>query len=454
MKNTALLKHLCLLALPLIGQNLISVSVGVADNIMVGSLGELAVDGVHLANQVQNILQMLVMGISAAIILLAAQYWGRRDVKSIKDIVAIGLKVCLVSGGVINAAVFISPYGVLRVFSDNNEAIAEGIKYLRVMAFSYMFFCVTNTLMASMRCVEQVRIALAVSLTTLVVDIGLNYVLIFGHFGFPALGVQGAAIATLTARVIETGIMIVYVRFIDGRLRIRFRELFGFNYGLAKDFFRYGLPVMAGDALWGLAGSMQGAIMGRLGTETMAAQSVTLMMFQFVTVVVWGFSGAASVIIGKTVGSGDVELVKKYARLFQIVFVCVGVLTSLSFLGLRDFMISLYDFTPETNGIVKQFMTVMAIATLGTAYHAPCFTGIIRAGGDVSFVIKVDFICAWFVVLPLAWLSAFVFHHPPVAVFFFLKCDQFFKWIIAIVKTNRFKWIKNLTRETEGGAAL
>lgn len=452
MTRMKMLRQLLWLAVPLILQNLISVGVGVADNIMVGSLGELAVAGVSLANQVQNILSMLTVGISASLVLLAAQYWGKRDVKSVKDVVAIGLKVCLIIGVTINIAVLVSPRGVLRIFSDNEEAIAEGVKYLRIMAFSYIFFCVTNTLMAAMRCVEVVRIALVVSLTTLIVDVGLNYVLIFGKLGFPAMGIRGAAVATLIARILETCVMVVYVRFVDKRLRIRFRELLGVNKLLLADFFRYGFPVMLGDVLWGMFGSAQTAVVGRLGSNTLAAQSVTLIMFQFVTVVVWGFSGAAAIIIGKTVGSGDYELVKRYARMLQGVFVCVGVATSLTFLGLRDVFISFYNFAPETQAMVRQFMTIMAVATIGTAYHAPCFTGVIRAGGDTRFVLTVDFICAWLIVMPLSLLAAFVFHQPPVVVFFFLKCDQFFKWTIAIVKVNRFKWIKNLTRESTSAA--
>jgi putative MATE family efflux protein len=358
------------------------------------------------------------------------------------------MKVCLIVGVSVNIAVVITPYGVLRIFSDNEAVIAEGVKYLRIMAFSYIFFCVTNTLMASMRCVESVKIALVVSLTTLIIAIGLNYILIFGKFGFPTMGVRGAAVATLIARIVETCIMVVYVRFVDKRLKIKYKELLGVNRALLSDFFKYGFPVMIGDILWGFAGTMQAAIFGRLGTEPIAAQSVTLIMFSFLTVVVWGISGAAAVIIGKTVGSGDYVLVKRYARLLQVVFASFGVLTCITFLGLRETLISFYAFSDETKIMVKQFMTIMAFATLGTAYHAPCFTGIIRAGGDTSFVLKVDFICAWFVIIPSACLAAFVFHQPPAVVFFFLKCDQYFKWIIAIVKTNRFRWIKNLTRET------
>ena len=442
-----LIKKLLTLAIPLVLQNLISVSVGVADNVMVGSIDEFAVAGVMLANQVQNILGMLVIGVAAAMSLLAAQYWGRRDVESIKRIIAIGLKVCLLIGGVVNVAVFIAPHGVLRIFSDNETAIAEGIRYIRITSFSYLFFCLTHTLMASMRCVEAVRVALVVAVTTLVICVTLNYLLIFGNHGFPKLGIQGAAISTLVARIVETVIMVVYVRFIDGRLRLRFRQLLGVNKVLLGDFFRYGLPVMGGDVLWGLAGAGQVAIMGRLGEEAMAAQSVTTVMFSFITVVVWGFSGAAAIIIGKTVGSGDYALVKRYAKLLQVSFACVGVVTALSFLALRGFFVSLYNFNDATNALVRQFMTVMAVATFGTAYHAPCFTGIIRAGGDTKFVIIVDAICAWCIVLPSAFLAAFVFSAPPWVVFFFLKCDQFFKWVIAIIKTNRYKWIKNLTRD-------
>jgi putative MATE family efflux protein len=441
-----LLKQLFLLAIPMVLQNLISVGVTVADNVMVGSLGEYAVAGIALANQVQNILAMLVIGVSASLVLLAAQYWGKRDLKSIKDVVSICMKACLIIGGLINVFVFISPYTVLRIFSNNEGAILEGIKYLRIMAFSYLFFCATNVLMAAMRCVEKVRIALVVALTTLLVDVGLNYVLIFGHFGFPALGVEGAAIATLIARIIETIIMIVYVRFVDRRLQLRFKDFVNLNPLLLRDFIRYGMPVMVGDILWGLYGSAQSAIVGRLGADMMAAQSVTLIMFNFVTVIVWGFSGAASVIIGKTVGAGDYNLVKHYARILQLVFIGVGIFTSMSFLALRGFFISFYHFEAGTLEMLWQFMTIMALSILGTAYHAPCFTGIIRAGGDTRFVLITDFICAWVVTIPAALIVAFVFDAPPVIVFFTLKADQFYKWIIAVIKTNRFKWIKNLTR--------
>jgi len=440
-------KTLLMLAIPMLLQNVLSISVGFADNIMVGQLGERAVAGVMVANQVQNILNALTFGISASLVILAAQYWGKRDIDSVKAVASIGIKVALIIGLVISIIVLTSPHAVLRLFTDDALVIEEGVRYIRILVFSYLFFCLTQTLMGTMRCVEVVRIGVVVSFSTLIISVVLNYALIFGNFGFPALGIEGAAIATLTARIVEAIIMVVYVRFIDTQLKIRFVELLKTNRQLLSDFFRYGLPVMVGDISWAAVGSAQVAILGRLGEAAMAANSITMMLFQIITVAIWGASGASAVIIGKTVGSGDYDLVKQYARTMQVLFATLGLMTGLGIFAMRDVFISLYNFSEYTQILARQFMTIMSIAVIFTAYHAPCFTGIIRAGGDTKFVLIVDAICGWLIVLPLAFLAAFVFGMPPWVVFFCLKFDQFFKWIIAIIKTNRFKWIMNLTRE-------
>jgi putative MATE family efflux protein len=435
------------LALPIILQNLISVGVGVADNVMVGSLGETAISGVAMANQVQNMMQQLVTGVSAAIILLASQYWGKHDTVMIKRVVAIGFKFCLTVGLAASITVLLFPEQVLRVFTNDMDVVVEGAKYLRIIGFSYVFFCLTNVFIASMRCVETVHIALIISISTLFVDVGLNYVLIFGHFGFPRLGIRGAAIATLIARILESCIITVYVRFIDRKLRFRFKDLLGTHRLLLKDFIHYGTPVILGDILWGIGGVAQASIIGRLGDSAIAANSIALTVFNFISVAVYGLGGAAGVIIGKTVGAAMYDKVKEYTRTLQIVFVCVAIATSLALFGLRDFFISLYQIPDATKLLARQFISILCITVLGTGYHVPCFTGIIRAGGDTKFVLTVDFIFVWFVVMPLSLLAAFVFHASPVVVFFCIKCDQLMKWVIAIIKTNNYSWMKNLTRE-------
>ncbi len=428
-------------------QSLISISVGIADNIMVGKLGQIAISGVAMANQVSNIIHMLIAGITASIVLLAAQYWGKKDIVMIKYVISIGLKVCLAIGITVATIAFCFPTAVLRIFTNDAAVIAEGAKYLRIISMSYLFLCITNSFIASMRCIENVRVALVISVSTLIVDVGLNYVLIFGHFGFPAMGIEGAATATLIARIIETGIILTYVRFIDKKLMLRFTELLPTNKVLLGDFFKHGFPVMLGDILWGIGGVAQASVIGRLGPSAIASNSIALTLFGFVSVVVYGFGNASSVLIGKTVGAKEYDKVKEYTRTLQIIFVCTGVLTSLSLLGLRDFFISLYAIPPETMEMTRAFVTILCVTVLGTSYHAPCFVGIIRAGGETRFVLKVDLFFVWVVIMPLSTLAAFVFHASPVVVFFFLKCDQLMKWVIAIYKTNNYSWIKNLTRE-------
>jgi len=448
-REPAFYKTLLMLAVPMALQSLLSVSVGLADSIMVGQIDERAMAGVMVANQVQHILTFLVMGISAALVIIAAQYWGKGDTNSVKDLVAIGLKIALGISLAVSLIVLLFPAQVLRIFTNDPGPIAEGVRYIRIIAFSYVFFCLTQILMGAMRCVEVVKIGIAVSLSTLIVSVTGNYLLIFGNWGFPELGIQGAAIATLTARVMEAVIMVVYVRFIDKRLKLRVTELLRTNKQLLKDFFRHGLPVMFGDISWGMIGVIKVSILGRLGESVMAANNVSVVLYSVITVMVWSTSGASGVIIGKTVGAQDYDRVKQYARTMQVLFVCLGLLAGLTLFSLRDIVISWYNFYEQTQIYARQFMTILSVSVIFTSYHAPCFTGIIRAGGDTKFVFIVDTIVSWCFVLPLAALAAFVFNAPPWVVFLCIFSDQFYKWIIAFIKTNRFKWIINLTREVE-----
>jgi Na+-driven multidrug efflux pump len=204
---------------------------------------------------------------------------------------------------------------------------------------------------------------------------------------------------------------------------------------------------MGSDVSWGLIGVLKVSIIGRLGESAIAANSVAAMLFSLITVLVFSTSGASGIIIGKTVGSGKINLVKQYARTLQLIFAALGIVAGLSLYGLRDIFISIYNFSEETQLMARQFITILSISVVFTSYHAPSFTGIIRAGGDTKFVFIVDFICSWAFVLPLSFLAAFVWGAPEWVVFLCIFSDQFYKWIIAIIKTNRFKWIKNLTRE-------
>lgn len=449
-KDKYFYRQIALLAAPIAAQNIITYSVGLADNVMVGSLGEVALSGVYLANQITSFLQMMVMGFSAAMLVLATQYWGKNDGQKVKSIIGIALKFCLAVSLLLWAVVFFFPVQVLSLFGDDPAVLNAGAEYIRILCFAYPFFCLTNILISSMRCVKSVRIGMLVSTASLITDLFLNWVMIFGHLGFPALGIKGAALSTLITRVLESGIMVFYVFVCDKKLKIRLSQLIAADRQILSDFFRYGFPVIAGDLMWGVNLVVQGAIVGHLGAVAISAVSIVNTVYSIVSVGIIGLREASSLMIGTAVGADDIPLVKQYARTLQFIFVAAGLVTSLIVFFTRDVVLLLYpDLDAETVRVAKELITVMAVTVLGTAYQMSSLTGIVRAGGATRFVLINDLLFVWLVVLPSSALAAFVFRAAPWIVYACLKCDQILKCIVAVIKVNRFKWIKNLTRANQ-----
>ncbi len=428
-------------------QNLIVFSVNLADSIMLGSYNEVAMSGVSLANQIQFLLHMFVNGAANGLVVIASQYWGKKHLEPIKKVFSAAFLTAVVMSLVLMLAVLISPSGILGILSDEAEIVLEGARYIEIMAFSYIIFAVTQILVALMRSVEAVRIGFYISVIALIVNVGLNYCLIFGNLGFPEMGVRGAAIATLISRVAELIAALVYVFAVDKRLSLRIKDIFGLEKAYLKDYMRAGLPLVGSGGSWGVAMTVQTAIIGRLGAACIGANAVTAPIFQVVSVLYTSSGNASSVLIGKTVGENDIPRVKKYAKKLQILYLVIGAVSCIALLLSRDFIISVYDVTAETAALAAVFINILSVTVIGSSYEAPALCGIVSGGGDTKFVFKNDIIFMWCMVLPLAFLSAFVFEWPVPVTFFILKSDQITKCLVAVVKVNRFRWIKALTRE-------
>ncbi len=445
-KDRSFYRSLVTLAVPISLQNLVTFAVSFADNVMIGSLGDDAISGVYIGGQLQSVLQMFVGGIEGAILILAAQYWGKKDTQSIRKVVSIGIKFALAVGLLSSLVAVLFPQWVIRAFTTEPGVIQEGAAYVQIVGFTYLFFSVSQVMIAAMRSVETARIGLYISCMALVINVCLNYVFIFGHFGFPAMGVRGAALATLVSRILEMCVGVGYVLFVDKKLRFGLKDLLHTDRQLLRDFIRYGLPVIGGQVVWAINSLANTKILGYYSAGVIAAASITGMLHNLVYVWMNGMSSAVGIITGKTVGAGQYEKMKEYSKTVQMIFLFVGLISGAAVFLARDGFISLYNASPEAQAYSRQFINVISVTIIGTCYQAACLFGLVKSGGDISFVFKNDTIFVFLVVIPSSllamWLGA-----PPWVVFACLKCDQILKCFVAIVKINRYNWMKNLTRD-------
>ncbi|GGH19853.1 MATE family efflux transporter [Paenibacillus segetis] len=423
-------------------QNVITIGVNLSDNLILGGYSESALSGAALANQIQFFVSMLVMGVSEAVVILGSRFWGANQLHSIKKISSVGMALALALSFSIWIVVYFFPTNCLSLLTNEQSIIVEGARYLKIISFSYVFFAITNILLASLRSMEIVKIGFIVSLSTLVINICLNYLLVYGHFGFSSMGIRGSAIGTLIARIIETMIVILYIKKAKLRLRIKFSDYLQLDMTMLKQYIKIGSPILLANFIWAAAMAVQTAILGHMGEASIAANSVATTIFQLVTVVIYASASATTVLIGKAVGEGVLDRVKAYSKTLQILYVLIGIVTGLILFITKDHVLSFYAISAESKTLALQFMTILSITVCGTAYQMPALTGIVRSGGDTKFVMYNDFIFMFFLVLPLSYMSAFVFNFSPIITFIFLKSDQILKCIVAVFKVNRYKWIR------------
>ncbi len=445
-KEKEFYRTLLAVAIPAAFQAFISLSVNMLDNIMVGSLGDVSLASVSLANQVGVFITFFIKGIGGGSSVLISQYAGKKDMQSIKAIFSTVFQFAALSLFLISSLLFLFPAQTLGIFTNDQTLISTGFTYIKIVAYSYFLFAMTDSLVSMMRTAEVVRLGIIVSFITLFSNLTLNYVLIFGKLGLPALGVNGAALATLLSRMIELLIVFIYVFKLDKKINLKVKELLRLNRDMIKDFATYGLPIVFGDSQWGFVGFIKGMMIGRLGVLMIAANSVADTVLSLAMIFTSGLSNGAVVTVGKAVGSGDFKKARAYSNTIQILFALVGLcVASLVFFS-RGLPPLLYNISQEARQMASIFLGIGALTHIGTCYHAACFVGINRGAGDGKFVMKVDLICGWLVVLPLTFLAAFVLKLPLPAIYLFTRIDQCFKWIIAFLRLQGDRWMKNVTR--------
>ena len=447
-------KTILRISLPAAFQSLVSFLVVVADDVMVSKLPNAvaAQAAVSQVNSITAFYTATLTGLVSGSSVLISQYWGKKDMARIRRIFSVVLWFCALVSLIFVALARLIPEPIIHLVIGAGEAdvVALALEYFSIACWTYIPFAITTSLIGMLRSIEVVRITLVTTVMTLFINVGLNYVLIFGHLGFPALGVRGAAIATLVARIAEVYVVWLYTFRIQKKLEIRPRDLLCIDRTLGRDYARYGLPVGLTDMQWSLIGMLKAAIIGQMGASFMAANSIANNMATLGTLFTSALAGGACVVVGKAVGRGDYDTAREYSKTIQLLFFLIGlVMAALVFL-LRVPFTRLYGSSadPEVFSLATTMIAILAVTLIGTCYHASCFVGINRGAGDSRFVAMVDMICGWLVVLPATLLAAFVFHWPLPVVFLCTRIDQCFKWIIAFIRLRGDKWIRNVTRES------
>ena len=379
--------------------------------------------------------------------IFCSQYWGKKQLEPVKKIAATAMHTGLIFAAALFLAVSLFPEQAVGLFTTDQAIIAEGVKYLSLIRFTYLFFAVTTILLATLRSVEIVKIAFYLSVSTLVINCCINYVLIYGKFGAPRLGVTGAAVGTLVARIVECGAALWYVLRKEPNLKMRISDYFRTDRLLRRDYFKTTVPMLIVQGLWGLNTAMQTVILGHMTARAIAANSAASNLFLMVKSMAVGASSAASVLIGKTIGEGDLKKVHLYARRLQKMFVVIGIVSGVFLYFLRIPVLSFYDLAPETREMANSFLIILSVICVTMSYQMPTNNGIIRGGGNAMFVVRMDLISIWCIVIPLSFFMAFVVKASPVVVVCCLNADQVFKCIPAFLEVNYGKWVKKLTRD-------
>ncbi|MEY8374128.1 MATE family efflux transporter [Merdimmobilis hominis] len=438
-------KKLGAIAIPIMLQNLITFGVSMMDTLMLGRLGEVQMSAAALANQLFYMLMVIGFGIANGSNVLIAQYWGRGDTEKIRSILSVMYKVVLVVGLTFSAVALFAPGAVMSFFTTDEAVIAEGIKYLKIMGWVAVFYAMTTSTACMFRSVGSVTIAVLVNATSLVVNTSLNWVLIFGHLGFPALGISGAAIATAISRTLEFVIMMTYLLVKDQKIGFRLKNLGGWDRDIAHRFVGTAAPVVFNEVLWSSGAITVTMIIGRMGTEFVAANSIYSVVNQLATVAIFGLSNASAAVIGHTIGEGEPIKAQERAKTLLAMGLGIGLIASAIVFFARPIVINFYNVSEVTKGYAYDIMGVGSLIIVFLALSSVSMMGVLRGGGDVKFVLFMDVFFMWVVAIPLGYLAGLVWKLPVLVVYLILKCDEILKSTFACIRVLRGRWVRDVT---------
>ena len=444
-KDRVFYEKLVRLTLPIAFQSLMLAAVAAADAIMLGRIEQDQMAAVSLATQIQFIQNMILSAATAAGAILGAQYYGKKDKDTINKIFGMMVRVVGIVSIIFALACLVVPELLMKIFASDAELIRIGADYLRIAGWSYFITGIAECYLTIMKVTDHVFRSALISTGAVVINVILNSVFIFGLLGFPAMGAKGAALATLIARIIEI-IWAIVSSCQKGFLRPKYSYIFKSFPGLWSDFVKVSLPLLGGGLFWGVGFTSYTAIMGHLGSDAAAANSIAAVVRDLFCCMCNGISSAGGIMVGNELGGGKLDKGKEYGiRLAKISYI-IGFLSTALVLLVTAPVVKFMILTDTARNYLVGMMVVMAFYMIGRCVNTIIINGIFSAGGDTLFDVYSLAVCMWGIAIPVAVLGAFVFHWPVVAVYACTCLDEVGKIPWVMIHFGKYKWVKDLTR--------
>jgi len=438
---------LIVLVIPIALQNLISSAAGAADIIMLGAISQSVMAAVSLANQITFVITLFYTGISIGAGILVAQYWGKNDRVVIGRVLNIASCFAMAISLVFFAVSIFLPEALMSIFTNDTELIMYGARYQRVIAFSYLFHGLAQVYLAVARSMEKVRFSAAVSSGGLVLNIILNAFCIFILFpGDSYAAVMGVAVSTVIVRFVELGCCVVYSLWREN-IRFSFPQYDSKQKQLLQDFIRYASPVLANYVVWGSALALTNAFIGHISSDAVAANAIANVVRNLAIVLCVGVAGGGGILIGKYLGSGDIDSGRKAGIQIYKYALVFGIFAAALVLLIRPVTLNLVDINPIALTYLDMMLLITAIRCIGKSLNSTIIGGVLCAGGDAKFAFWCDAIVMWGIIMPVGYLFAFVWQASSVLLYIVLSLDELIKMPIALIRFRQYKWLKNITRD-------
>lgn len=454
-KDSQFYKKVFSLALPIAAQSLITIGVNMLDTIMVGSLGESALSATSLANSFISIYQIFCMGLGMGASVLVSRYWGMKTADAddkngaghaLKQTVCLMLRLTLALASLFAVVTFIMPDVLMCTYTDDTEIIRLGSIYFDYSIITYFFLGTSLTTTIVLRSVGQVKLPLITSIGAFFVNLGANYIFIFGKFGAPRMEVAGAALGTLLARIFEAAIILGFLFIKDKRIGFRIKDLFMKTKSLIGEYFRICIPVLISDGILAIGNNSVAMVIGRLGAAFVAANAITSVTQQLSSVLVQGVSQAGAIVTGQTLGEGSKEKTMKQGWMFLGLGFALGAISAVFIMLVKGPIIGTYtNVSAETTQIAYQLMIAISVILVFQSTNSIMTKGVLRGGGDTKMLMLTDNIFLWVLSIPAGIIAGFYLHLPAFWIYVLLKSDQIAKTIWCVLRLKSGKWIKKIS---------